>query len=64
VPSIPEPPPGGFPQAPPSPATGAGPGGGGILDAITGFLSTVGGTLVDILPPIPRSILNRGSEEA
>jgi hypothetical protein len=53
LPNIPEPPPGGFPEAPPSPATGAGE---GILDTIGNAAMGIGGTLFDFFPPVPTSL--------
>ena len=41
-------------------AAGAGESGGGILSTIGNVLSGIGGALVDVLPPIPRSILRGG----
>jgi hypothetical protein len=59
VPNIPQAPPGGFPQAPPTPATGAG--GGGVLGTIGSTLAALGSRLVSFLPPMPRSLLPGGN---
>jgi len=62
VPNIPTPPEGGFPKPPPTPASPGG-GGAGFWGTLSGILTAIGGTLIDIFPPVPKKLLNPYSDQ-